>query len=175
MPQGQKTRVFKASAWKEAALRMNSLKRFCSPCSKVQFMLRGTDKFLIKKCKLKMRSVLCVVTVPFQSGKKSHKLCSFSQCTEIREYTGESSCVYNVITHARKNSTKLWIHMEKIVKLLSKQLNALSPYSHMKESIQIVIIFVFKMRLAMIYLQSLLMLCNSFSVSTAGLIFTLNK
>lgn len=39
--------VFQANAWKEAGLRMCSLKRLCPPCSKVQFVLRGTDKSLI--------------------------------------------------------------------------------------------------------------------------------
>lgn len=150
-------------------------------------MLRGTDKFLIKSCLLKMRSILCVVTVPFCSGINLRN-CSFSQHAEIREYTGESSCVHTVIMYARKNSPKLWIHKKKIVyekwtllkwiyvRLVSKQLSVMSPYSHIKNNIQIVIFFVLEIRLAMIYLQLpayvSLMVCNSFSVSTARLLFT---
>lgn len=39
----------------------------------------------------------------------------FSQHAEIREQTGESSCVRAVIMCARKNSCKLQIYKEKMV------------------------------------------------------------
>lgn len=53
----------------------------------------------------------------------------------------------------------------------------MSPYSHMKDNIQIVFFFVLEIRLAMIHLQLLLaylsmVFCNSFSNSTRRIIFT---